>query len=278
MKKTIAMLLAASSALIATTAWADDATGASTSRESEATVATQVAESADTTEFEFATGADYSVGHYGASADTSVWSIPAELKVRSGKFHAQVSVPYVVIDGPGQLVGGVIVNNPGSTTTISRSGIGDVSASAGYLLNRESGALPSFELSGGVKIPTANQTIGTGEIDYSATLSAYKSLSPSTMLFGSVGYSWLTSPAAYSLKNGITASGGINLRPDSGTNLGFSVAYREPVATGLSGQAVVSPYLTHRFGKNLGLTLYGMAGFNDASPRIGAGLRISVFQ
>ena len=29
--------------------------------------------------------------------------------------------------------------------------------------------------------------------------------------------------------------------------------------------------------KGFGLTLYGMAGFNDASPRWGAGLRLSLF-
>lgn len=244
----------------------------------QAQVNTGAQSDASNTEFEIASGADYSVGHYGSTVDTSVWSIPLDLKVRSGRFRAQATLPYVFLKGPGEMVGGVIVNNPGSTASTSRSGVGDLNLSAAYLLTTESGVLPALEIGGGVKLPTAKSTIGTGKTDYSVTASAYKTLVPGVMLFGSFGYSWLTSPAAYQLKNGITASGGLNFRPADNQNYGVSVAYREPVATGLQGQAVVSPYMTYRFDRRFGLTLYGMAGLNDASPRVGAGIRLSVFE
>ncbi|MDE2563330.1 MAG: transporter [Sphingomonadales bacterium] len=228
--------------------------------------------------FEIATGADYSAGHYGAAADTTVWSVPLDLKAQLGRLRLQASLPYEFIDGPGQLVGGVIVSAPGSTTTTARSGIGDLNLSGAFLLTRESGLLPSIEIGGGIKLPTAKTTIGTGEADYSVNASFYKTIATGTMLFGSVGYSWLGSPAAYQLENGLTASGGLNFRPASNQNYGVSLAYREPVAAGLKGQTVVSPYMTYRFSKLLGLTLYGMAGLNDASPRVGAGIRLTVFQ
>lgn len=227
--------------------------------------------------FELASGADYSAGHYGASADTTVWSIPLDLKVQIGRVRVQASLPYEFISGPGQLVGGVIVSSPGSAVT-SRSGIGDLNLSAAALLAREGLILPAIEVGGSVKLPTAKTNIGTGETDYSVNASFYKSLTHAIMLFGSVGYSWLGSPAAYRLRNGVTASGGFNLRPSAGQNYGVSVAYREPVADGLQGQAVVSPYMTYRFSKRFGLTLYGLAGLNDASPRIGAGLRLTLFR
>lgn len=226
--------------------------------------------------FEAASGVDYSAGHYGASADTTVWSIPLDLKAQIGRVRLQASLPYEFIKGPGQIVGGVIVSGPGSTTT-SRSGLGDLNLSAAALLTRERGLLPAIEVSGSVKLPTAKTTIGTGETDWSANASFYKSLTPTVLLFGSVGYSWLGSPAAYRLKNGVTASGGFNLRPAANQNYGVSVAYREPVAEGLQGQAVVSPYMTYRFSHRFGVTLYGLAGLNDASPRIGAGLRLTLF-
>lgn len=228
--------------------------------------------------FELASGVDYSVGHYGAAVDTTVWSVPVDLKAQIGRLRLQASLPYVFIDGPGQIVGGVIVSAPNSTTTTSRSGFGDLNLSGAYLVTRENGALPSIELGGGVKIPTAKTTIGTGKADYSVNASFYKTVARGTMLFGSVGYSWLGSPAAYQLENGLTASGGINFRPASNQNYGVSLAYREPIAVDRKGQAVVSPYMTYRFSKLLGLTLYGVAGLNDASPRLGAGLRITVFQ
>jgi len=227
--------------------------------------------------FELASGVDYSAGHYGAATDTTVWSIPLDLRAQLGRLRLQASLPYEFIKGPGQLVGGVVISLPGSPT-LSRSGIGDLNLSAAYLLTREHGALPSIEIGGGVKAPTAKKDIGTGEADYSVNASVYKTVAPNVMLFGSVGYSWLGSPAAYQLEDGITASGGLNYHPKTNQNYGVSVAYREPVAVGLKGQAVVSPYLTYRFSKLLGLTLYGMGGLNNASPRVGAGLRLTVFQ
>jgi hypothetical protein len=234
------------------------------------------ADEVDTTEFEIATGADYSVGDYGAVDDTTVWSVPLDLKYTAGKLRVQASVPWVRVKGPGQIVGGVIVSAPGGVVT-SRSGLGDVNLSAAYALTREQGAMPMIELGGSVKVPTAKSTIGTGEMDYSASASVYKTVVPKLMLFGTVGYSWLGSPAAYQLEHGVSASGGLNFRPDDKQNWGVSAAWREPVAVGLDGQTVISPYMTYRVSQRIGLTFYGMAGLNDASPRAGGGLRISVF-
>lgn len=231
----------------------------------------------DTTEFELATGADYSIGSYGASSDTTVWSVPVEAKLRSGRFRISASLPWVSIKGPGKVVGGVVVFDPSSTTPVTNSGIGDLTIASGFLLNNESGAIPAFELGGSVKIPTASTQIGTGKTDYSVQLSAFKTVTPGTMLFGSVGYSWLGSPATYQLENGFTATAGLNVKPSPLTDLGASFSYREPVAAGLKSQEVIAPYLTHRFDKRFGITLYGMAGLNNASPRFGAGLRLSLF-
>ena len=231
----------------------------------------------DTTELELAVGADYSVGKYGASADTTVWSLPVELKYRAGPFRISASLPWVSIEGPGRVVGGVVVFDPASPTPVRSNGLGDLSLSAGYLLNNESGVLPAFELGATAKVPTASTQIGTGEMDWSVQVTGFKTVAPGTMLFGSVGYSWLGSPAAYQLSNGVTATAGINHQPSTATNLGLSYSYREPVAAGLESQQVISPYVTHRFSSRIGITLYGMAGLNDASPRLGAGLRLSLF-
>lgn len=268
-------LLAIPLSLLSGTAMAEDNSDPQSNRNSAGDPIAAAAPS-NTFEIEIATGADYSVGDYGAALDTKVWSVPLDLKVRSGRFRAEASLPWVHLKGPGQIVGGVVVQDPAGGTA-SRSGIGDLNVSAAYMITTEQGALPTFELGGGVKLPTAKTTIGTGEVDWSLTASVYKTVSSGVMLFGSVGYSWLGSPAAYVLKNGVTASGGLNYQPDHGQNYGVSLAWREPVATGYQGQAVVSPYMTYRVSKRFGLTFYGMAGLNDASPRLGGGLRLSVF-
>ena len=233
---------------------------------------------ADSNSFELSTGFDYSIGKYGAALDTSIKSVPIEAKAQLGRLRLQASLPYVWITGPGQIVGGVVVGSSSPTAVAKRQGLGDLSLGGAYRLTNENGALPVIELGGNVKLATADTTIGTGKTDYGVNVALYKSVGSQATLFGSVGYSWLGSPATYQLKDGITAYGGLNLRPDPAVNLGASVSYREPVATGLKGQAVVSPYMTYRFSQHLGLTAYATAGLNDASPRVGAGVRLTLFQ
>lgn len=243
-----------------------------------ATPAVQDSEALPAPRFELATGMDYSAGHYGASADTTVWSIPLDAKVQLGRVRFQASLPYEFISGPGQMVDGVIVSSPTGSATTSRSGLGDLTLTAAYMAVREKGLLPSLELGGSAKLPTAPTYIGTGKADYTLVGNLYKTLAPGVMLFGSVGYSWLGSPAAYRLKDGVMASAGLNYRPSARQNYGLSFAYRDPVVAGLPGQAVVSPYMTFRFTRSLGITAYAMGGLNRASPRVGAGLRLSLMR
>lgn len=232
----------------------------------------------DNDSFEFSTGFDYSVGKYGAATDTSVKSAPIEAKAQLGRLRLQASLPYVWIKGPGQIVGGVVVGSNDPSAVAERSGLGDLSLGTAYRLTNEKGALPVIEFGATTKLPTADKTIGTGKADYSVNLAMFKSLGSQATLFGSVGYSWLGSPDAYRLNSGITAYGGLNLRPAAGVNLGASVSYREPVADGLKGQAAVSPYVTYRISQQLGLTGYTTVGLNNASPRVGAGVRLTLFQ
>lgn len=238
----------------------------------------EVAAPQDADSFELSSGFDYSVGKYGAALDTSVKSVPLEAKAQLGRLRIQAALPYVWIKGPGQIVGGVVVGSSNPAAVAERHGVGDLSLASAYRVTNESGALPMIELGGSVKLPTAKATIGTGQTDYGVNVALYKSVGPRITLFGSVGYSWLGSPASYQLTNGITAYGGFNLRPNPAFNLGASVSYREPVANGLQGQAAVSPYMTYRFNQHFGLTAYAQAGINDASPRVGAGVRLTLFQ
>lgn len=254
------------------------ATDPQTGGKSSAVIPAQDSDALPAPRFELATGVDYSAGHYGAAADTTVWSIPIDAKAQLGRLRLQASLPYEFINGPGQMVGGVIVSSSSGTATTRRSGLGDLALTGAYMVVRESGILPSLELGGSVKLPTAPTYIGTGQTDYTLSANLYKTLVPGVMLFGSAGYSWLGSPAVYQLRNGVMASAGLNFRPSPKANYGLSLAYRDPVVTGLPGQAIVSPYMTYRIGRGLGITAYAMGGLNRASPRVGAGLRLSLMR
>ena len=105
-------------------------------------------------------------------------------------------MPYINISGAGDVIPGVgKVNNrnpkgrghgkgsgggttppPGTTTTSSASGLGDVTASAGYALFASADHTFGLDLTGKVKFATAdeNKGLGTGKNDYGLALDTYK--------------------------------------------------------------------------------------------------------
>ena len=224
------------------------------------------------TTWQAATGFDYSVGKYGGSSDTTVWSIPLDLALQADRLRLQATLPYLDVRGPGVFAGGVVVGGNSPVTT--RTGLGDLNLGAAYLLTRDSTALPAIEIAGTVKVPTADSDLGTGKYDYMAQANLYHALTGRVMLFGSVGYQWLSSFRTYTLKNGVLASAGLNYKAADDTSVGVSAAYREEYYPGLGEQFSMSPYVLWDFDKNWRVSGYGTVGFTGASPRFGGGMRL----
>lgn len=86
--------------------------------------------------FRLSTGATYSSGSYGETEDTEVFAIPLSLTYSDNGFKFRLSVPYIMIDGPGSLLStpegrdnfsgddriGSISDNSGSGSSNSGSG------------------------------------------------------------------------------------------------------------------------------------------------------------
>ncbi|MDE2466335.1 MAG: transporter [Alphaproteobacteria bacterium] len=230
------------------------------------------ADAANTFVWQAATGLDYSVGKYGGPSDTSVLSIPLSLAMQSGRLRLQATLPYLNVRGPGVFAGGVVISGNNSITT--RSGLGDLNLGAAWRLNRDSTEFPAIEIAGDVKVPTAGSNLGTGKYDYTAQANVYHSLSPKVMLFGSVGYQWLTSFRGYRLENGMLAAAGVNFRPAVDTSIGVSAGYHEEYYHNLGAQFSLSPYVLWDFASNWRLSTYGTVGLTKSSPDLGAGLRV----
>ena len=224
------------------------------------------------TTWQAATGFDYSVGKYGGQSDTTIWSIPLDLALQADRLRLQATLPYLDVRGPGTVAGGVVVGGNSPVTT--RSGLGDLNVGAAYLLSRDSTTLPAIEIAGSIKVPTANSDLGTGKYDYTAQANLYHWLTGRVMVFGSVGYQWLSSFRTYTLKDGVLASAGVNFKATDDTSIGVSAAYRQEYYDSLGEQFSMSPYVLWDFNKNWRLSGYGVVGFTDASPRLGGGMRL----
>lgn len=220
------------------------------------------------------TGADYTSGKYGSTTSTDVWSVPIDGKIQLDRLRLEGTLPYVNVTGPGIVADGVVV---GSGPSKTRSGIGDLNLGAAYLLSRDDN-LPALEIEGIVKVPTAADGLGTGKTDYTLQANTYHSFTPRFMLFGSLGYQWLSSFSTFVLKSGVSATAGANFAASNMINFGVSTSYRQEYFRGLGDAFSVSPYLLWNLANQWRITTYGTLGSGKASPKYGFGMRLIFYR
>jgi hypothetical protein len=228
---------------------------------------------------EFSAGATYLDGKYGQSSDTSIVYAPFTAAYRSSTWKVDATVPYLSVRGPGNVVGSSgtpIVVGSGSPKVTTRSGLGDVTLGGSVMLPKAE-SLPFFEVSGRLKLPTAERSLGTGQTDVSAQLNAYQVVSPTITLLASAGYQWLGKSAAYRLKDGALAMIGADFKAGTNLDLGISANYIGSIADTLSDQITVTPFLSWRADRHWGVTAYGLAGTTRSSPDYGAGLQLTFY-
>ena len=121
-------------------------------------------------------GATYDTGDYGDIIDTDVWSVPVGLKYTNGPWTLSGSTSWLRIKGPnnvdpeGNFIGGA------TGTKSTNSGIGDLFLSVTYNLFDDVSHPVGMDVTGKVKLPTADEKkfLGSGETDYGVNAEFYK--------------------------------------------------------------------------------------------------------
>jgi hypothetical protein len=170
----------------------------------------------------------------------------------------------------------VVGENASSPARTTREGLGDVILGAGAYLPRVKN-LPLFDVAAKVKLPTAASSLGTGRADYSGQLTAYEPVTTTFLLMAQAGYQWLGSSAAYHLRDGPTGMVGFDYKAAPPLDAGATLNFTSRIADGLDHQIFVSPYLTWRVSKLVGITAYGLAGLTRSSPSAGGGLQLTFY-
>jgi hypothetical protein len=226
-----------------------------------------------------ATGFDYTSGKYGGTVDTDILYVPFIAKYETGPWALKLTVPYIHITGPGNVVGAGAdrVTLPGAATERrTESGLGDIVASAFYnvLSERRSGL--GVDLGAKVKFGTADETrgLGTGQNDYSLQADLYKPLDEKLSLFGSLGHRWYGDPPGVDLKNVFYWAIGGAYRVSATTSAGVAYDYRPAITTGGGEISELTAFVTRRLSREWKLQPYLVLGFGRASPDWGAGAQI----
>ena len=236
----------------------------------------------------FSTGIDYATGTYGAkcaanihaltctTTGTTVFELPATAMLQLGRLRLEVTAPYVDIEGPGKFAGNFgipVIVAPSSTEPKHRSGLGDFSIGAAWLIAREGTFFPAVEIAGITKLPTASGNLGTGKTDYGAQVNLYRTLAPGLTAYGSLGYQWVGDINTIPLHSGARATAGADFKFLS-YGIGAMVDFQRSTWQGAPSYVTLNPYITWHIIGGLGIQLYTAIGLTRSSPSQGVGMRL----
>jgi hypothetical protein len=223
------------------------------------------------------TGIDYSTGKYGGSTATSMRYIPLITRYDSGPWTFKLTLPYLEVTGPGNVIGGtdpiVVDPNAAAMTRRTASGMGDVVAGAGYsLINGEAGWY--VDLIGKVKFGTADAAkgLGTGKNDYALSTDVFRTIGRVTGI-ASVGYKIVGSPDTLPLRNVWSGSVGATGKTAAGDTVGLTWDYRQSATRGVA-PSDITVFLSRPLDRNLKLQLYMTRGLNHGSADLGIGAMV----
>lgn len=233
---------------------------------------------------EFVTGVDYQEGDYGTGQRIGLASIPATVRVRTGRVTLSASVPWQRLEGPGNAVGGggllglpIVIDPTRPSARQVRQGLGDARIAAAYTIPAESLGGVSLSLTGQAKLPTASarKGLGTGEADYTAGAEVSTRIGR-VQPFAGVGYTIAGDPEAFELRNGLSARAGAALGLSDKVSADLSYGYASSLSPLVPDEQQIGTGLSAAVGPRLTLGVRGSAGLSDGSPDLGAGLSLGI--
>lgn len=224
-------------------------------------------------------GAEYTSGDYGTASDTSLWYFPVTLRHETDRAMLALTIPWVVVEGTGNVVAGGgaggVRRTTTSVTSTTESGLGDIELAGSYVIARDAGW--RLGLGGLVKLGTADEqdNLSTGEDDVAVQLEAERILGGNT-LFGTAGYRLLGDPPGIDYDDVFYGSAGLSHRFAAGRSLGAEWYVQQAPLPGVEGKSELTLFLSGKTAPTTRLTGYLIAGFADGSPDWGAGIALKL--
>lgn len=225
------------------------------------------------------TGIDYSSGTYGATQSTDIIYLPITVKYEKPSWSLKLTLPYIKMTSPDNTINSGTPVQTASTVSLVRqtfSGQGDIIVTGTHNLHHDLAHGFAIDLTGKIKIPTADTTqgLGTGKYDYSAQLDLLKQ-SGRHMLFSSVGYRKMGDPDGLDFKNPWYGSIGWGHTASNTIQWGGIYELQQPVIDGNALLKDVLAYITYKITATHTVQGYLVKGLSDGSPDWGSGISVS---
>ena len=221
-------------------------------------------------ELTLTTGLDYSSGEYGSDKTSETWYVPIVGKYETGPMTLKLTVPYVKITNAVVGPDGEPVADSGCRDT--ESGMGDITASAGYALMDGSQGGLFVEAVGKVKMPTAeSDCLGNNDTDYSVQFDVAKIFGATTG-FATLGWK---NKGDSDLDDPVFASIGFAYKLSPTTSVGLAYDWRDRLSSDNDEISEATLFSSHKLSEQWRLQVYAMKGFSDSSPDWGGGAMVS---
>lgn len=231
-----------------------------------------VAQAEEHKSFGLETGMYWSTGTYGTNQSTQILYIPVTGVMKTDGWTFKFTVPYLRISGPGNVLNGLGATGGAPAKVTTRSGLGDMVASASRKVYYDPASKFMVSLAGKVKLGTADssQGLGTGQNDYAFEAVAAKRQEALTT-FGKLGYKIYGSPPTYTLHNVFYGSVGMDYALSPANNGGLMVSYRQKALIGGYDHREALLYFNHKIDANWKAQGYLIKGFSKGSPDLAIG-------
>lgn len=233
---------------------------------------------------DFSIGFDYQEGDYGTDERIELVSIPATLRVRTGRVTLSASVPWQRFEGPGNVVGGggllglpVIIDPTRPPTGQVREGLGDARVTAAYTIPGESLDGVTLSLSGQAKLPTASarKGLGTGEVDFTAGAEISTRIGR-VQPYAGLAYTIPGDPEGFDLRNSLSARAGLALGLSEKVTGNFAYGYARSLSPLVPDEQQIGTGISATIGRGFTLGVQGSAGLSDGSPDFGGGVTFGI--
>lgn len=222
---------------------------------------------------------NYESGRYGTGTRTSSLYAPFTLRRAFGDAFASLTIPFVSMtsDGSVRNVGGRPVKAGrarGGSEDITRSGLGDITARAGYDLLHDDPHPLDLTVVAKVKAPTASREdgLGTGEFDAGAGIELAKLVAPGWTLLADAYFTAIGDPPGTDLNNQVSVDAGVSrlLVPD--LTLTVLLEASNSLVDGQSDPVDVRGILDYRLDERASVHGGAMIGLSDGSADYGVSL------
>jgi hypothetical protein len=221
-------------------------------------------------------GLHHTDGDYGTPVSTEITAFVLTGRYETAQWFFKGSVPWLSVSGGGGVIPGIGRVRGATAAESSASGLGDLVLSATHKTWYDAAQQAGLELTGRLKLATADEDegLGTGEHDFGFQADVFKGFGRLTG-FAGLGYTLFGDSPDFPLRNVFNVTFGASYRLDQRDSVGFAYDQRDPVAPGAAELTEIMLFWSRQIDRAWRTQAYFLVGLEDGSPDWGAGLSLT---